>query len=252
MADAVGMVNSASVSDGADIGGGVQCPAPKALAEDHGRGGMNWNMAGTGGPDLGCARCGRAPSKYFSYLQIKGAFLFQETVTVDEYLCQECSRRIGRSMQSATLLTGWWGVRASFLNVVAIVTNTTALVRAATMSPPVGGPISFDKERSVLARARSWIGIAFVAGLIFCLATAFAANRNDPGGGTTNDQAPRNIADWSVGACVTGYGAPELVSCSSSHTGRIIAATNSEASCPRTTEIYVEDRGGVLCIDSDL
>lgn len=93
MAAAVGMVNSESGSDGADIGRGVQHRTPKALAEDHGMGGMNWNMAGTGGPDSGCARCGRAPSKYFGYLQIKGAFLFHETVTVDEYLCQECSRR---------------------------------------------------------------------------------------------------------------------------------------------------------------
>ena len=102
--------------------------------------------------------------------------LSHRVATIDERMCRECSRRIGRSMQSATLLTGWWGLFAMFRNALAVITNSFSLYRAANMPAPVGGPISFEKERSVFARAQTWIGIGIVGGLIASAGTELGDN----------------------------------------------------------------------------
>ncbi len=158
--------------------------------------------------------------------------------TVDENLCQECSRRVGRSVQSATLLTGWWGLFAMFRNALAVITNSVGLLKAATMPSPAGGPISFEKERSVFARAQTWVGIGIVGGLIG-IGVASGSFDSEPS------------SDWSVGSCVSGFNRLEAVPCSSAHSGKIVAESSSSASCPQTTESYVTIGGTVLCIDED-
>jgi hypothetical protein len=156
---------------------------------------------------------------------------------VDEHLCRECSRRVGRGMQSATLLTGWWGIFAMFRNALAVLTNSFGLLRAATMPSPSGGPISFEKERSVFARAQTWIGVGIVAGLVGLAAVSGAFEPS---------------ANWSVGSCVKGSNSLAAVPCSSNHDGKIVAQRSTSSSCPQTADFYVTVDGKVLCIDEDL
>jgi hypothetical protein len=129
---------------------------------------MNGPSATKGGCDL----CGRSPSQYFTYEQITGLLLLSRATTINKYLCRQCSRRVGRTMQSATLLTGWWGVRAVFRNVIAVVTNTSGLIKAMMMPPPVGGPISSDDARSVFGRPQTWIGLAILGSIVWIAVTS--------------------------------------------------------------------------------
>ncbi len=70
-----------------------------------------------------CAICGCVPARQVEYRQGIGMLFLRRTKTMRVVACRDCGVALFRKMQSATLLTGWWGMISFFLNLGTLWSN---------------------------------------------------------------------------------------------------------------------------------
>jgi hypothetical protein len=71
----------------------------------------------------GCQVCGSVPATDVTFRQGIGMLFLRRTKTARVHVCRDCGIAVFRTMQSATLLTGWWGFISFFLNVGTLWSN---------------------------------------------------------------------------------------------------------------------------------
>ncbi len=201
-------------------------------------------------PANSCEVCGSLNAEMFTFKRQTGFIFARNVGTLTARFCKGCATAVGRSYQSRTLATGWWGVISLPSNLFYIIQNAQELARARKLADPVA-PAGFRTApmpggKPIFYRPISWVGIVILA--FFALSAAFSQDSS-----SSNNYSPTSIevpsADWRVGNCISGYSTVYPVSCSASHSGSIVAAVGSQYSCPPITDKYVTDKGMIYCID---
>lgn len=83
-----------------------------------------------------CDMCGARPATQVTLKQVTGQILFWKQRTLKCEVCRGCGLNLFRELQSATLVTGWWGVLAPLANLVAIKGNLGARTTVLRLAPP--------------------------------------------------------------------------------------------------------------------
>lgn len=83
-----------------------------------------------------CDLCGSRPAGRLRLRTLVGRVVFWRTRSLEPDLCANCATSVFREAQSATLVTGWWGLFAVYANVVAVVLNIAAILRHRRRIPP--------------------------------------------------------------------------------------------------------------------
>lgn len=124
-------------------------------------------------PRLGeCDMCGSAPAARISLRTVIGLFFLHRNNQLDFELCKPCGRSMFREAQSATLIRGWWGVVAPWLNIVILVQNVYKIRSHSRMNAPRSRdpevmtpfPPGIPLARPVASRLGPWLAtLAFLA-----------------------------------------------------------------------------------------
>jgi hypothetical protein len=189
------------------------------------------------GGDAACQQCGGAPAMRVKFGRVTGMILWFKLERMEAITCRSCGRAVGRRMQSKTMVTGWWGVIAFFVNLFWILRNAVTLGRLGRIAEPQtrrGG--SLDPGRPVFLRA----GMA-VTVLLFG-AWAVVAN--------VVDEQPLREGDCvrNVAGSTTNF---ETVACSAPNLGRVVAIVDTEPECPLATDavLQLDGRSEIYCMD---
>jgi hypothetical protein len=202
-------------------------------------------------PTNSCEVCASLNTEIFEFTRQTGFIFARNVGTMSARLCRGCATAIGRTYQSRTLTTGWWGVLSAPTNLFYVIKNAQQLFRASKLPDPVAPPgfrtTPLPGGKPIFYRPVSWIGI-IVIGLII-----FAAASEDQGTGSGNNSPPTvglPRAEWQVGNCVSGYSTVFPVPCTESNSGRIVSVGASELSCQGIADSYVFRDGVYYCIDT--
>jgi hypothetical protein len=202
-------------------------------------------------PRDACEVCASLNTETFEFTRQTGFVFARNVGSMSARLCKGCATAIGRTYQSRTLTTGWWGVLSAPTNLFYVIKNAQQLFRASKLPDPVAPPgfrtTPLPGGKPIFYRPVSWIGI-IVIGLII-----FAAASEDQGTGSGNNSPPTvglPRAEWQVGNCVSGYSTVFPVSCTESNTGRIVSVGASELSCQGIADSYVFRDGVYYCIST--
>lgn len=196
-------------------------------------------------PADACELCGSRHTADFSFTRQIGLIFQRRIGTISVRLCRDCAQTVGRDFQSRTLTTGWWGAISAPTNVFYVLKNAKELWRASRLDEPIA-PRGFrtnplDPGRPVWRRPMSWIGPVVIAtGLILI-----------PFDNSSSVGQSDVIVEWKVGNCVKGLDEVYPVSCSYSHSGKIVASAISSSLCPEIAERYITENGKTLCIDDN-
>jgi hypothetical protein len=187
-----------------------------------------------------CEHCGASPATHVTFRQVTGLVLAWRVRKVPVVACGPCAVAVGRQVQQRTLVTGWWGVFATVVNLWALVRNGVELRRAARLPRPVATmrpPLAAG--RPVMLRPAMLVPLGIVGVFVAALAAA-----DDP-------------VTWRAGSCVRVPAGEtvdhvEVVDCGSPHEGKIVAVADDESSCPFTADGWVEVPGSskAYCVDS--
>jgi len=206
--------------------------------------------------DVSCEICGSLETDHFSFTRQVG-LLFQRRVgTFAARLCKNCALALGREYQSRTMTTGWWGTISLFTNFAYIVKNSGELSKAHRLKDPEA-PVGFrtsplDPGLNIAQRPFTWIGPIIIAIAIGAAAANGGGNSSSIGSNYSPPQISSDVYDWAVGNCVSFGARVYPMSCSSVHSGKIVATAFSAQSCPIDTESYVDFGGRTYCIDENL
>ena len=191
-----------------------------------------------------CEVCRKPHAKVVTFTQNVGKLFLRSKYEVIRCLCPQCTISVGRHVQSKTLATGWWGTISLFVNIGAVLSNSSELWKAHAKSRRLNIDLqsvdSLPIGRPVLLRPMSWVGPIVIAIVI-----AMAVQKE-------KESASRQ---WSVGNCVershvsTQSFVP--IGCSESHFGKIIGHVEDSARCPINAEYSAGESGDVYCIDTD-
>jgi hypothetical protein len=197
-----------------------------------------------------CMFCGCEPARDFSFGYQHSFLLWFKRFSLGGVLCRECARSVGRSAQSRTLATGWWGIKALFFNFGLVFQNFLELNRARTMDratrrdPLVLAPLPapLPHGRPVFTR----LGFLFLVALAAIGSIAAASSGAD-------SQSPGGSADsgWSTAVCFAG--GPTLghpVDCAEPNSGRVVGVVGSSSFCPSSADSYVVHDLSTYCITS--
>ena len=192
---------------------------------------------------LSCEVCGSLHTEIFSFTRQVGLIFMRRVGTFEARLCKNCALAFGRSYQSRTIATGWWGMISFFANIFYVLKNSIQLNKALRLSDPEA-PHGYrtspmDPGHGVLRRPITWVGPIIFAVLLVV--------------GSNSDSTSSQTYQWEVGNCVVVNGATaEPTSCDSTHSGRIVDSAVTESGCPSFAEGYVDHKGLTYCIDTDL
>lgn len=225
-------------------------------ADEHSTVSANTRHPRPGQRTFGCEMCGATPATSLSFKQVTGQVFRDLIRTFDARLCRDCGLAIGREVQSRTILSGWWGVFASFRNIAAIASNSNNLYKASLIEPPKTSRDSMFRPlpvgKSVFARPRTLIGLAALALLIAVGIGQSNSTGSTSGGGSLSTPSASNYETFRIGACVSGITMVTPVPCSSPHSGKIVSRATTASGCPLYTESFLQEVGFVFCIDDDL
>jgi len=175
----------------------------------------------------------------------------RRTKTARAVVCRDCGIALFRRMQSATLLTGWWGMISFFLNFGTLWSNyreRRELDRLGAPRPPATRatqtprttPLPAGRPAFLRPQALGVVGAALVLLLLF--------------GAWGGASGSSTVATVSVGTCgiVDGVSVRYPIDCSDpSATDRIAAilpATARDADCPmEATGASLSERYGFIC-----
>jgi hypothetical protein len=59
--------------------------------------------------------------------------------------CRDCGSAVYKKAQGKTLVTGWWGIIAFFINCVFIVQNLVSRSKINRLPKPVGAPVALRR-----------------------------------------------------------------------------------------------------------
>ncbi len=74
-----------------------------------------------------CHRCAATPATIVRFRQTVGMVLLWQTRVQRGQLCRDCGASAGKAIQRRTLVTGWWGFPAVFVNVATVRANRREL-----------------------------------------------------------------------------------------------------------------------------
>jgi len=212
--------------------------------------------------DPSCEICGSLETDLFSFTRQVGQLFQRKVGTFTARLCKNCALALGREYQSRTITTGWWGTISFFANFVYIAKNAGELVKAKRLRDPES-PVGFrtsplDPGLNIAQRPFTWVGPVIIA-VAAIIGAANGSSSESSGGSSTfkpSTYTPTPTMpvtyDWEVGNCVSFGSMVYPVSCSSVHSGKIVATSYSSQSCPLATESYVVYGGRTYCIDENL
>lgn len=205
---------------------------------------------------LACEACDATPTAHFVFTQLTAYVVARNVRTVDRHLCRDCARAIGRTMQSRTLITGWWGIFAFVHNLGAVALNAVGLRRAEALSPPTRAGYAeanvptLDPGKPVFQRPGG-ILLSLVLSASIIANVVSSGSHNQPE--APQQASPASVTGYAVGVCLSrtfdDQAAP--VECLSQHDGKIVGWAITADSCAVTTEAYVEEGSGVWCVDED-
>jgi DnaJ domain len=196
-----------------------------------------------------CDLCGFEPARRWTF-QHQSSWLFGRRVhTHRSTLCRDCARAVGRTAQSRTVITGWWGFISLFTNLGYVITNTSGLWKVRVLDAPkrrdgdVVAPLTkpMAAGRPVFLRA----GFLALAGLLV-LAGVQLSRHPHP---APAPPASQTVASWHDGACVARSG-PYMhpTPCSGPSDGVVIAVEPTADLCPASATAYVDYLSRFYCI----
>jgi hypothetical protein len=212
--------------------------------------------------ETGCEVCGSLETDRFSFTRQVGLIFMRRVGKFEARLCKNCALALGREYQSKTITTGWWGTISFFANFAYIAQNAGELMKAKRLKDPES-PVGFrtsplDPGLNIAQRPVTWLGPIVIA-VVFGIAAVNGGGSESSGNSSTykpSTYTPTPTSpvayDWDVGNCVSFGSMVYPVSCSSVHSGKIVATSYSSQSCPLATESYVVYNGRTYCIDENL
>ena len=195
-----------------------------------------------------CRLCGSGPTRSVSLREVQGRIFSTATRSLNEPLCSDCGRSLGRIMQANTLALGWWGIFAFIITPFYAVMNAWNLFELGRLDPTVATKWStmppLEPGVSVWKRKRSYVAAIVLAVAVFIIGgSAASSDGNSTGGGGSS------TVDWKVGACLDFVGTRAAPTpCSGSYDGVVVAVEFTTVACPMSATRYVEHQGRVYCI----
>jgi hypothetical protein len=197
----------------------------------------------------GCQVCGSVPAKDITLHQSIGMVFLRKTKTFRAHVCRDCGIAFFRRIQSATLLTGWWGILSFFLNLGTIWSNyceRRGLQELGDPRPPASRtaqisrstPLSVGRPTLLRPQALGVVGVAIAVALLF---------------GLYSSDSKQGVSSVRVGACaaVDGTHLSEVDCSDPGAAERIVAilpAGSQEIDCPPTANaVSHSDRYGLVC-----
>jgi hypothetical protein len=195
--------------------------------------------------DVGpCRICGATPALAATLRQQQGMLVALKFRRLPGPFCRDCGIALFRQLTNRTLLLGWWGIPALFVNFATIVGNLLVRRRLRRLPAPqldlAGGRMPLDPGLPLLARAGAWVGAAVVAA---ALVAGYAAV-----------SGPR--ADLRVDGCIRRLdgGKVAVVACGKPHDGAVTRQVSQRRDCPAGTDGVIEDDqhpARIFCVDTD-
>lgn len=188
-----------------------------------------------------CLHCGRVPAAEVDLRANTGMVIAARWSALKGPLCKQCGLAAFRHRMNHTLLLGWWGVVAFFLNFHAIYKNLVAWSRLRALHDPWGAPANqpLDPGRPVYARPGMGIVVLLAIGIALVLP---GANRGE---GATD------LAGRCVNVLQDGL---DLVDCTEVHDGLVLRMADAAAQCPDGSDDAIRLRRPVtpvVCLDLD-
>jgi len=185
----------------------------------------------TPGPDR-CQACGAVPATRVKFREVTGLVIVFRIQTHDRVLCRSCGTALYRETQDNTLMKGWWGVFAFFVNLWAVFANWRTSTRVAALGQPHDaerpeGP--HDPGPPLKARRGVKVAGIVLAGLLALVAF-----------GTFGDDDEYINVDELPGKCVAfapaGETGIDTVDCSVPHDAVVVNVVDKETDCPPNAE----------------
>jgi DnaJ domain len=236
------------------------------------RGFSEFSSSGMKAPPYGsCSMCASQPAVFVTLRGQQGLILRRRHMEFSDSLCRNCGLAMFRIIQNRTMIQGWWGVTAFFLNFFTILGNLGALALLRSISPPTSitpgttAPLPFPAPmgRPLLFRSGVWISIfaLTIATLITYQIVTHKSSANSSANTSVNAPSsnPTTSTDpLAVGKCVTasGQSVTGIVNCSQSHFAQIVGIGATQNDCPNDTTQYFSENssspnpGRVICLDS--
>ena len=186
-----------------------------------------------------CLHCGRVPTADVELRANTGMVVAARWSVLKGPYCKQCGLALFRQRQNHTLLLGWWGVLAFFMNFHAIVKNLMSWQRLRALHDPWGAPTQppLDPGSPVLARP----GMAVVVGL-------FAVGYFVVDAG---DSAPPDLTGRCVNLTTDGI---ETLDCDQVHDGLIADMAGTARECPAGSDDAIRlnrPTDPIACVDLD-
>ena len=93
-------------------------------------------------PPPQCRQCGRAPAATIHIRRHVGMLVVARMRNLKAPLCREHGEALVKQWLKSTLLLGWWGIIAFFLNFYAVGLDIVALRKVRKLGPPTGVPMA--------------------------------------------------------------------------------------------------------------
>lgn len=216
-------------------------------------------------PATACQFCGWGPATEVKFHSVLGIIIWWRWSTIQARLCRECGSFVYHGEQAKTLVTGWWGLLAPLVNVIAFVSNMIRYRSIKALPAPQGkSPEILSLVPVPMFGVRPWFtrpGPVIVGGLVLAftvwviagIATAGSTSSIDASSVSTGpgpgSDAPAIAADrageapssapFPVGTCLTEFQTdfdglilqqPDAVPCDGEHLYEVSAVTVSPAS----------------------
>ena len=188
-----------------------------------------------------CLHCGRVPTAEVDLRANTGMLVAARWSALKGPLCKQCGLALFRQRMNHTLLLGWWGVVAFFLNFHAVYKNLVSWQRLRAIHDPWGAPTQppLDPGRPVFARP----GMGVVAAL--CIAIAFLVPA------TSSDESAADLAGRCVNVMRDGL---DMVDCDEIHDGQVLRMASDTSQCPDGSDDAIRLRrpvNPIVCLDLD-
>lgn len=187
-----------------------------------------------------CLHCGRGPTAEVDLRANTGMVVAARWTALKGPMCRQCGIAEFRRRMNHTLLLGWWGVLAFFLNFHAVFKNLVSWQRLRALHDPWGAPAQqpLDPGRPVYARPGMAVAILLVLAAVVLLP--------DP-----DDEATADLAGVCVNVLRDGL---DAVDCDEVHDGVVLRTARSSRDCPDGSDEAIRLRRPVdpiACLDLD-
>lgn len=187
-----------------------------------------------------CLHCGRVPTADVELRAQAGMVVAARRSVLRGPLCKQCGLALFRERMNRTLLLGWWGVLAFFLNFHAIAKNLIAWQRLRALHDPWGAPRRPPLEPGAPVPARP--GMAVVVG--FFVLGWFLVD-------SAGDKVPPDLSGRCVNLVTDGV---ETVDCAEIHDGLVVRMAAMSSECPAGSDDAVKlsrPENPIACVDLD-